>query len=98
MIEKRYNNSNLEELKKNKRFAVTHGSLAMKIALCIFIIINFVLKKSIYELILVFLSGSLFEEIYKYKYSKSKEDMIAIISLLIMVISIFVLYLIKDFD
>ncbi|PXV85695.1 hypothetical protein C8E03_11548 [Lachnotalea glycerini] len=98
MIEKRYNNSNLEELKKNKRFAETHGSLAMKIALCIFIIINFVLKKSIYELILVFLSGSLFEEIYKYKYSKSKEDMIAIISLLIMVISIFVLYLIKDFD
>lgn len=86
----------MEEL-EYKQNAVQYGSLAMKIAICAFTIINFILKKSVYELFLIFFIGILSKELYRYKYSKAKEDMIAIIGSLIIVISILVLYLTQGF-
>lgn len=70
-----------------------HTLLAAEILLCVLVIVNLLLGKSCYELLLVFFFILLTEQIQLYNITKQKKDFIAIAGIIIAVVGILVLYI-----
>lgn len=64
-----------------------------KISLCIFVILNLLSRKVSYDLILIFFITLLVENIQLYRTLKQKEDLVAIVAIIIAIIGISILYI-----
>ncbi len=64
-----------------------------KISLCIFVILNLLSRKISYDLILIFFITLLVENIQLYRTLKQKEDLVAIVAIIIAIIGISILYI-----
>ena len=64
-----------------------------KISLCIFVILNLLSRKISYDLILIFFITLLVENIQLYRTLKQKEDLVAIVAIIIAIIGISIIYI-----
>lgn len=79
----------IDIIDSNSRYTL----MITKIALCVFVILNLISRKISYDLILIFLITLLVENIQLYKISKQKEDLIAIIAIIVAIMGISILYI-----
>lgn len=86
----KYNIKNdMNIINSNSRYTL----MIIKIALCIFVVLNLLSRKISYDLILIFLITLLAENVQLYRTLKQREDLIAVIAIAIAIIGISLLYI-----
>ena len=81
----KYNIKNdMNIINSNSRYTL----MIIKIALCIFVVLNLLSRKISYDLILIFLITLLVENIQLYRTLKQREDLIAVVAITIAIIGL----------
>lgn len=83
------NKNNKDIINSNSRNTL----MIAKISLCIFVILNLLSRKVSYDLILTFFITLLVENIQLYRTLKQKEDLAAVVAIIIAIIGISILYI-----